>query len=52
MSFALQEIRYLGFQLVASVPLAKRGPLGMGSRREVWVFKDTMYDRSRPGTAQ
>jgi len=40
MSYALQEIRSLGYQFVASVPLARRGPLGMGSRREVLVFKD------------
>lgn len=42
MSYALQEIRSLGYQFVASVPLARRGPLSMGSRREVLVFKDMM----------
>jgi len=42
MSFALQEIRALGYKLLASVPLARRGPLGMGSKREVWIFKDMM----------
>jgi len=42
MSYALQEIRALGYQFVASVPLARRGPLGMGSRREVLVFKNIM----------
>jgi hypothetical protein len=40
MSYALQEIRSLGYEFVASVPLARRGPLGTGSRREVLVFKD------------
>jgi len=47
MSFALQAIRALGYKLLASVPLARRGPLGMGSKREVWIFKDMMYTRSR-----
>ncbi|KIM85181.1 hypothetical protein PILCRDRAFT_817175 [Piloderma croceum F 1598] len=42
MSYALQEIRSLGYQFVASVPLGRRGPLGLGSRREVLVFKDMM----------
>jgi len=42
MSYALQEIRALGYQFVASVPLARRGPLSMGSRREVLVFKNIM----------
>jgi len=40
MSYALQEIRSLGYQFVACVPLARRGAFGMGSRREVLVFKD------------
>lgn len=40
MSYAFQEIRSLGYQFVASVPLARRGPFGMGSRREVLVFRD------------
>jgi len=40
MSYALQEIRSLGYEFVASVPLARRGPIGMGSRREVLVFRD------------
>lgn len=42
MSYALQEIRSLGYQFVASLPLARRGPFGMGSRREVLVFKNMM----------
>jgi len=42
MSYALQEIRSLGYQFVASVPLARRGPFGLGSRREVLVFKNMM----------
>ena len=55
MSFALQEIRALGFKLLASVPLARRGPFGMGSRREIWLFKDMMYttrSRSKSATKQ
>ena len=42
MSYTLQEIRSVGYQFVASVPLGRRGPLGLGSRREVLVFKDMM----------
>ena len=41
-SYALQEIRTLGFKLLATVPLARRGSFGMGSRREVLVFQDMM----------
>jgi hypothetical protein len=48
MSYALQEIRSLGYQFVASVPLARRGPFGMGNRREVLVFKD-MVSKSAQG---
>lgn len=48
-SYALQEIRGLGFKLLATIPLAKRGSFGMGSRREVLVFQDMMIDSpSRP----
>lgn len=50
MSYALQEIRALGYEFVVSVPLAKRGPMGMGSRREVLVFKDRQFSGSRPGS--
>lgn len=29
----------MGFHLNATVPMARGGPLGMGSRRELFVFK-------------
>lgn len=47
-SYALQEIRALGFKLLATVPLARRGSFGMGSRREVFVFQDMMVTPQPP----
>ncbi|TFY57379.1 hypothetical protein EVG20_g8575 [Dentipellis fragilis] len=35
----LKFINDMAFKLDASVPLARRGILGLGSRREVWIFK-------------
>ncbi|EGN95769.1 hypothetical protein SERLA73DRAFT_59930, partial [Serpula lacrymans var. lacrymans S7.3] len=47
-SHALQEINMMGFRLVATVPLARSGLLGFGSRKEVWVFRGTQIKpRSR-----
>ena len=49
-SFALEKIRAFGYKLLATVPLARRKPLGMGSKRKVWVFQDMMYHKSEPPT--
>lgn len=45
-SFALQEIRAMGYELHATLPMAKRGPFGLGSGRELWIFR--MIPGTRP----
>ncbi|KZT30567.1 hypothetical protein NEOLEDRAFT_1082664 [Neolentinus lepideus HHB14362 ss-1] len=35
----LKHILGHGYSLNASVPLARRGPLGLGGRKELWIFK-------------
>lgn len=35
----LKALNDLAFKLDASVPMSRTGLLGLGSRKEVWVFK-------------
>lgn len=41
-SYVLKHINELGYKLDACVPLARRGPLGFGGRKEIWIFKGTL----------
>jgi len=43
---ALKEISVMGYKLEATVPLARAGMLGLGSKKEIWVFRGTRV-RSR-----
>ncbi|TFK57095.1 hypothetical protein OE88DRAFT_1650672 [Heliocybe sulcata] len=38
-SAVLKHLQGHGYDLNASVPLARRGPLGLGGRKELWIFK-------------
>jgi len=40
----LKALMDLRFELNATVPMARGGPLGMGSRRELLVFKGIIVD--------
>jgi len=35
----LKQINTMGYTLQATIPLARRGLLGLGRRKEIWVFK-------------
>ncbi|KAH7883568.1 hypothetical protein F5I97DRAFT_1938284 [Phlebopus sp. FC_14] len=48
-SHALQEINSMGYKLEATVPLARSGFLGFGSKKEIWVFRGAR-SRSRPSS--
>jgi len=38
----LRFFNSVGYKLDGSVPFGKKGPLGLGSRREAWIFRSTM----------
>ncbi|KAI0961595.1 hypothetical protein AcW1_000640 [Taiwanofungus camphoratus] len=46
-AYMLHSFNDANFKLVGSVPLGKRGALGFGSRREVWVFQRTIRRPSK-----
>ena len=37
--WVLKYIKQLGYKLDASVPMARSGVLGLGGRKEIWIFK-------------
>ncbi|KAI0348084.1 hypothetical protein BDW22DRAFT_1350231 [Trametopsis cervina] len=45
----LGYLNSLGFKLDGSIPMGKAGPLGLGSRKELWIFRATAS--RRPGSA-
>ncbi|KAI0692765.1 hypothetical protein BC835DRAFT_1355983 [Cytidiella melzeri] len=44
-SHVLGFLNSLGFKLDGSIPMGKAGPLGFGSRKEMWVFRATQARR-------
>ena len=47
-AFVLGYFGNIGFKLDGSIPMGKAGPLGFGSRKELWVFRGS---RARPPSA-
>jgi hypothetical protein len=37
--YVLKYIKQLGYKLIATVPLARKGMFGLGGRKELWMFQ-------------